>query len=447
MPRLRIGLLGRARVELDGAPVKLSAATLAVLIRMVVAEGEAVTVDEIHHDVWNAPTGRISAAERRRNHLNVQKHIWRLRRVLDPGSPGENSRLLRTERGRPSAYRLVLERDSCDLFEFQDLVGRARHAPPTAAVELLTRALDLWRERPLVEARQSPFAERTIRRLNELHEAAKRTLMRSYIAIGLPDKALYIGEALSADRPDDLELATSLAALRERLSGKLDGEVLRADVAKGNAELVIALGDLFAQDDAHLVVGFTDTFDTATEQDLVINSGSVQGQLVEHLYGGDRALLDRQLRMALRNVPTTVTESRSAKPKGKRTRFPLGTVATLRHSGRCVFAVAYSRMGNDLLATSSVADLRLSLDRLWQTVYLHGQLKPVALALVGAGLARVDAGPEELLIMIIESFAAAALARRFCSELRIVIQPSALERITMLDVSRFIREELPTRVG
>lgn len=447
MQNIRIRLLGRAQVEVGGKPVKLSGATMAVLIRMVVAEGEAVTVDEIHHDVWNAPTQNISTAERRRNHLNVQKAVWRLRQALDPGHPGEHSLILRIERGQPSAYRLVLDRESCDFFEFQDLVARARHAAPTTAVELLTGALDLWRDRPFIDVGKRPFAERAIRRLNELHETAKRTLMRSYIAIGLPDKALYVGEALSADLPDDAELAASLAALRERLSGKLDGEVLRVEVAKGNAQLVIALGDLFAQDGAHLAVGFTDTFDTATDQDVVINGGSVQGQLVDRLYDGDRALLDRQLRAALRNVPAAGTETRSAKPKGKRVRFPMGTVATLRHPGRCVFAVAYSRMSNDLLAGSSLADLRYSLDRLWEAVYRYGQLKPVALALVGTGLSRIDASPEELLILIVESFVAAALERRFCSELRIVIQPSSLEKITMLDVSRFIREELPMRIG
>ena len=44
-----------------------------------------------------------------------------------------------------------------------------------------------------------------------------------------------------------------------------------------------AAGDLFDEADANLVVGFADTFDTATENDAVISRASVQGQLLDRL--------------------------------------------------------------------------------------------------------------------------------------------------------------------
>src|SRR6266511_2038288 len=50
--------------------------------------------------------------------------------------------------------------------------------------------------------------------------------------------------------------------------------------------VTLTVGDLFEQR-AHLVVGFSDTFDTDTTDNLIINSSSLQGQLLDRLYGGD----------------------------------------------------------------------------------------------------------------------------------------------------------------
>jgi hypothetical protein len=441
MPRPRVKLLGRAAIEAGGRETGLTPITAAMLIRLVIADGAAVSVNELFQDVW-----AIADPVHREDRISVQKRILKLRRVLDPHRPGENSQVLHTERGRASSYRLVLERDEIDIFQFEDLVGQAQRVTPAAAVELLTSALGLWRGRPLPDVANHSFAARTIQRLNALHDAARRELMRAYAEIGLPDKALGIGEALSADLPDDRELAGSLDTLREQLRARRGKQVFRHDFADPDMAVVIMPGDLYAQDDAHLVVGFSDTFDTAIDHDLIISSESVQGQLIQRLYGGDRGQLDRDLRSALRHVKPERVETRSAKRLGKLSRYPIGTVATLHLTGRRVFAVAYSRMGNNLVAQSSLHDLRLSLDGLWDAVYLHGQLKPVALPLVGSGLARIyEATNEELLTTIIESFVVKSRERFVCPELRVVIRPASLEKVRALNVARFVREDLSER--
>lgn len=439
MTRPTVRLLGRTRVEVGGREVRLAPNTAAVLIRLIVAGGEAVTVNQIYRDVWEH-TGRIHREQR----VSVQKRILELRRGLDPGNPGEHSKVLVTERGKVTAYRLRLGRDEVDVHRFRDLVVQASGSAPTTAVELLTEALDLWQGAPLHDVADQPFARPYADRLYALRREAKRELMYAYTRIGLPDKALWIGEALSADLPGDAGLARSLTALRERMRAKGEGELFRHRLPGARACVVIAVGDLFHQDDAHLVAGFTDTFDTSTDtstdQDMAINDDSVQGQLLRRLYDGERTTLDRELRAALRHITPAGVERRSEKRRGKLTRYPIGTVATLRRRGRCVFAVAYSRMGNDLVARSSLADLRRSLEHLWPAVYRYGRLKPVAIPLVGAGLARIhDADHEGLLQTIIESFVAESRARLCTPELRIMIRPSALDRITMLDVAKFIQ--------
>jgi DNA-binding SARP family transcriptional activator len=436
MADIRVSLMGRTAVEVDGREVRLTPLTTAVLIRLVIAEGRPVTVEELYRDVWRDDVSRIGREER----VGVQKRILELRRVLDPGRPGETSRVLRTERGRISAYRLVLGGEQVDVRRFHDLVARAGRATPVTAVDLLTQALALWRGRPLFDVEDRPFAAEPIRRLRALHESALRELMHAYRDIGRPDRALDTGEALLAELPGDTELAERVGELRRQVRARFGG-VLRRDLTDPPTAVVVTAGDLFAQDDAHLVVGFTDTFDTSTDQDIVISSASVQGQLTRRLYGGDRERLDRALRGALRHITPAGTETRAAKRRGKLTRYPLGSVAVLHHTGRCVFAVAYSRMGNDLVAGSSRTALRLGLEGLWGAVHRHGQRKPVAVPLIGAGLARVDPmRREELLTMVIESFVENSRRRLLAPELRIVVRPEELAEIEISEVADFLQK-------
>ena len=140
-------------------------------------------------------------------------------------------------------------------------------------------------------------------------------------------------------------------------------------------------------------------------------------------------------------------ERRSDKPRGKLTRYPLGTVATLHHPTRRVFAVAYSRMGNDLVAQSTLPTLNTSLENLWEAVYLHGQLKPVAMPLVGSGLSRTGASYEDLLAMIVSSFVASSRARYFCPELRVVVHQAAFDKLRVAEVLKSVAADVGVPEG
>jgi hypothetical protein len=143
-------------------------------------------------------------------------------------------------------------------------------------------------------------------------------------------------------------------------------------------------------------------------------------------------------------------ETRSAKPRGKLTRYPVGTVATLFHPERRVFAVAYSKLGNDLIAQSSLPELRASLENLWDAVYLRGQRKPVAMPLVGSGLSRTGVGYDDLLELIVRTFLASARRRYLCPELRVIVSPSMFGELRAAEVLRSVREATacsPAREG
>jgi Domain of unknown function (DUF6430) len=203
--------------------------------------------------------------------------------------------------------------------------------------------------------------------------------------------------------------------------------------------IVIEMGDLFDRGE-HLVVGFSDTFDTEVGTGGLVDTGSVQGQLLDRLYAGDLQRLDRELAVALRDVSPRSWEPRVRKPLGNLARYPLGTTAVLRHGAHRVFAVAYSRLGNNGVARSSVEGLWFSLNRLWDAVHTHGRQESVALPMVGTGLARLSFLDENsILRLIILSFVARSRESRVCRQLRIVVRPADMHRVDLPGAAAFLR--------
>nr|WP_145486669.1 MULTISPECIES: macro domain-containing protein [Streptomyces] len=202
--------------------------------------------------------------------------------------------------------------------------------------------------------------------------------------------------------------------------------------------VVVEGGDVFDQP-AHLVVGFCDTFDTLSAGGRVINDETVQAQLLDRGYGGDASRLDAELAGALVSAEPTRREARADKPLGKLDRYPIGTVAVLGARPRLVFGVAYSRIGNDYVATSSVEDLWRGLGGLWDALRTHAQLERVAMPLVGSGLARLGyLDRDSLLRLILISFVSRSRESVICRELRVVIRPEELGSVDMRELSAFL---------
>jgi DNA-binding SARP family transcriptional activator len=445
--RIQVKVLGPVGLEIDGVPVRLTPLTTRLLVRLVAAEGEAVPVRQLRRDVWGLADEPRHLAQRNRN--EVQKRVLELRRALDPGQDGTAARVLRTEQqvtvhGPETAYRLVLRPEELDSARFVTVVRSSLLAPPATAAHGLAEALSLVRGRPLAEVNGEGFAAPFIRRLTTLQDSARRELVRVQADLGRPDLALPVAELIARDHPDDPEAARTLDALRATLRARHGAELLRHSVPLPGqrADVVIVRGDLFEQTDANLVVGFTDTFDTETDQDIVISRESVQSQLVDRLFAGRRRLLDEKLRTGLRTVEAVGTESARTKPRGRRVRYPVGTTIAVPVDGRRVFATAYSRLGNDLVARSGYADLRFSLDSLWASVAVHGLFKPVAVPLIGSGLARVtELDHGQLVALIVDSFIGAC--RRYPAltpELRIVVRPEDLARTDLSAVEKRFHE-------
>lgn len=258
---------------------------------------------------------------------------------------------------------------------------------------------------------------------------------------GIAAALQFTGQFFSLDFPDPALVTAGSVGLclvwglvRARPMPRVRQEFRHPDMA-----VVVEEGDLFEQG-AHLVVGFCDTFDTDPAGGVLINESSVQAQLLLRRYQGDVRRLDAELSAALGGIAPVAREEREHKPLGKTDRYPIGTVAVLGERPRLVFASAYSHLGNDYVANSSVQELWFSLNRLWDAVHRHAQRECVAMPLIGSGLARMDyLDQESLLRLILLSFVARSREGAICRELRVVVRPADLGRINMPEVAAFLR--------
>ncbi|MBM7773673.1 hypothetical protein JOD54_003877 [Actinokineospora baliensis] len=207
---------------------------------------------------------------------------------------------------------------------------------------------------------------------------------------------------------------------------------LSRDLGRPDTTITITVGDLFDQD-THLVIGYTDTFDTDTVDTRVVHPSSIQAQF-QRRYHPDLAALDDALAQAL---PASTPDP--AKTVGKSHRHPIGTVVVLDAGKHRAFCLAYARLGEDLVARATVDGIWTSLSTLWDAVYRHAHREPVSIAVIGSDLARVDTLDRASLIrLIVLSYVARSRTSVVTRELRIVIHPTDVDKVDMLELAAFL---------
>ena len=204
-----------------------------------------------------------------------------------------------------------------------------------------------------------------------------------------------------------------------------------------DTQISIVVGDLFEQD-THIVIGMSDTFDTETPD--IISPYSIQGQFLTRVYENDLKRLDNELELALQGKSSVKSETRKNKKKGKLKRYAIGTVVTLGSAHHYYFCVAYSEMSNSNVAQSSISDLWLSLLDVWDVIRARGQRQPVSMPIVGSELARVSnlVSRANLVRLIILSFLTASREDVVTNELRIVVYPKDAKRLDLRELADFL---------
>jgi predicted ATPase/DNA-binding SARP family transcriptional activator len=200
------GLLGPLTATSDGTPIALGGQKRRALLAVLLLEpNRVVSREHIIDSLWGE-----EPPDTARN--TVQVYVSQLRKLLPEGM---------LETAAPG-YRLVVDPETVDLFEFVRLSEEGRTAlragDAAGAAETLRAALALWRGAPLADLAWEPFAQAEIVRLEELRVAALEDRIEADLALGRHGQVIGELERLVAEHP-----------LRERLRGQLMLALYRAD--------------------------------------------------------------------------------------------------------------------------------------------------------------------------------------------------------------------------
>ncbi|KAB2339156.1 AfsR/SARP family transcriptional regulator [Actinomadura rudentiformis] len=194
---MRIGILGPLEVRDEaGRAVEVSGRRLrALLIRLAIEAGRAVSAERLLDDLWEGapPAGGTGA---------LQALVSRLRGAAGRDLVGHG----------PAGYRLAVEPAEIDAFAFERavLAARREHEPESRA-ERLRDALDLWRGPALSDVADAAFAVAEVSRLGELRLSAIEDRADAELALGRPAAPLV----------PELEALAEANPLRERLRALL----------------------------------------------------------------------------------------------------------------------------------------------------------------------------------------------------------------------------------
>ncbi len=192
---MRVAVLGDLRVWGDDQQERRLAPRLSQLLLMLVLNlNEVVSTDRLAEAIWEGqqPVGAEHA---------LQTAMFRLRNQLGK-APGAASTHLVT---RSTGYSLVLAAEGVDSHEFEVRLAAVRHElrrdrTHSPAPELRS-ILTLWRGDPYMDAAYLDFAQPEIRRLCELHLAARQTLIEVEIGAGRSEAMIADLEGLTIEHP------------------------------------------------------------------------------------------------------------------------------------------------------------------------------------------------------------------------------------------------------
>jgi WD40 repeat protein/DNA-binding SARP family transcriptional activator len=181
---MQIHLLGPVEVSSDHEHVPLGGPKPRALLAMLALDaGSTVSAERLIDGLWGDEPPATAAKM-------VQLYVSQLRKAM--AAHGEDGAIATRGRG----YQLQLGRDRVDAGRFERLLAQG------AARE----ALRLWREPPLADVADEPFAAAEIRRLEELRASALEVAIDQDLDAGRHREVLPELEALLAQEP-----------LRERL--------------------------------------------------------------------------------------------------------------------------------------------------------------------------------------------------------------------------------------
>lgn len=233
---VRISVLGPVRAWVDGRPVDLAGPKQrSVLIRLVLAHGEVVSVDRLIEDLWaGEPPPKALAA--------LQAYISHLRRVLEPGRARRAA--ARVIVSAAPGYCLRLPDDAVDVWSLEATIAAAeQHGDPLERARLFGDVVAAWSGEPYVEVRDTLWAAPEVVRLTELRLSVTEAHAAAQSALGQHAVVARVLEPHVRDHPAREAAACLLAVARYRCGQQAAAlDVLRRSTAHLTEELGLEPG-------------------------------------------------------------------------------------------------------------------------------------------------------------------------------------------------------------
>lgn len=170
-----------------------------------------------------------------------------------------------------------------------------------------------------------------------------------------------------------------------------------------------------------LVVPINTTFDTDLDGKIP-KAHSIQGELTRRYYDSEVCHLDLDINKELAKEDYHYEEP-PEKTRGKKRRYPIGTVIQLKKRESLFYLVANTHINNDGVASTTIENLRESLAELWYYISEKGSKGDIVIPLLGTGKARLGEKREDIFLEIIRSFIASCSSGTYCDKLIVAIYP------------------------
>ena len=193
-----------------------------------------------------------------------------------------------------------------------------------------------------------------------------------------------------------------------------------------DSRITIRRGDLFAEP-SHKVVAVGELFDW--ELGDRVARGSLHGKCIVEMFGGDGSRFRDSIDASLAELGHIGEIWR----EGERPRYSIGTTAIVSVPPYKLFlpALTHCDVDDGWKAYATVADLWTALDGLWRSIRTRSNAEPVAVPLMGSGLANVGIPTQSILELIILSFTRASGTARVTERLTIVLTESLYESVDL----------------
>lgn len=201
----------------------------------------------------------------------------------------------------------------------------------------------------------------------------------------------------------------------------------------------VLIGDLLNSSATNIVISTNTTFDTDIASGL-ISQNSLQGQFTNKFFAGNTLELDKQIATSLNEIEYQDHPA----GKGKKRRYPVGTVAKISTHGKTFYLSAMAELNSEGTAKSTPRMIDEALESLWEYIANKGELGDVAIGLIGTGRGRVNIPRKKMVEEIAQSFSHASQDKVFSNKLTIVVYPSDAERfgVNLFEIRDYLSQSL-----